>query len=194
MADNKITNGSIEQYLMPMKSKIVELFNGNNAQFTREIGFAIQIVNSNSMLLQCSQESICKAIYNVALAGLTLNPIEKLAYLTPRWNSAKQCNEAILMPSYIGLSKLATDGTRVIKIDARIVYEGDEFEVQYEPNAQIKHNPKFKSKNIEYAYAIATINTDDQTIARPPQYQKQFEVMHITELHEIRALSDSAIT
>lgn len=167
--------------LQPMRERMVDLFNGNKTAFTREIGFAIQIVSSNDKLMECSHESICKAVYNVALSGLTLNPLEKLAYITPRWNSYKRVNEALLMPSYIGLCKLATTGTRIVKIESRLVMEGDQFEVDYEPDFRIIHKPKFQTKTITHCYAIATMQDGN----------RQCEVMSISELHDIRALSDS---
>lgn len=171
----------MDKMLQPFKDKMIELMNGKKESFTREIGFAIQIVGQSPKLMECSQESIAKSIYNVALSGLSLNPLEKLAYLTPRYNGAKRCMECVLMPSYIGLTKLATQGTRVNKLETRLVYEGDIFSVEYEPESRIIHNPKFKSKKIEYAYSVATLSTGE----------KQFEVIHIDELYDIRSLSDS---
>lgn len=163
----------------PIMGAFVKLV--DETAFRREVGFAVQICMAAPKLQECTQESLLKAVYNVALTGLTLNPMERLAYLTPRWNNAKKQNECLLMPSYIGLTKLAQEAGKLQKIEARIVYDGDEFDVEYQPNERIIHKPKFASKNMQCVYAIATLQNG----------QKMFEVMTQGEIFEIRALSDS---
>lgn len=141
----------------------------------REASFAIQILSTNPKLQECSRESVLKSVWNVATAGLTLNPVQGLAYLTPKGN---QC---VLMPSYKGLQKLAQDTGVVRIVESRLVYEGDIFDVQYGLNPDIKHKPCGKKETIIAAYAIARLQTGEV----------QFEVMMKSELELIRDLSDS---
>lgn len=145
----------------------------------KEASFAIQILGTNPKLQECSKESVLKSIWNVATAGLTLNPVQGLAYLTPRYVAGKW--ECVLIPGYRGLQKLAQDTGVVRIVESRLVYEGDSFDVQYGLNPDIKHKPCGKKETIIAAYAIARLQTGEV----------QFEVMMKSELELIRDLSDS---
>jgi recombination protein RecT len=179
---NIIKANEIEQLLAPKKSDFVALLNGKPEIFTREISFAVQAINGSEMLQKCDRNSVLQAVYNIALTGLSLNPISKLAYLTPRWNAKKQQNECLLMPSYQGMVKVITDTGSAKKLDAFLIMEGDVFEVSYGTESTIIHKPKFpKGKTIIGAYAIAVLSNGE----------KQFEVMDKDELDHVRACSDS---
>lgn len=145
----------------------------------KEIGFAVQSVNSNSKLQQCTQVSIIKAVYNVALTGLSLNPIHKLAALVPKYINGEW--NAVLFPQYQGLVKLLTDTGSIVNVNSFIVYEGDEFDVEYGSDPKIIHKPKFKSKTVQFVYAIAKLF--DGTL--------QFEIMDLEQLQYVRSCSET---
>jgi len=179
---NLIKASEMEQLLQPKKKDFVALLNGKPEIFTREISFAVQAINGSEMLQKCDRNSILQAVFNIALTGLSLNPISKLAYLTPRWNSKRQQNEAVLMPSYQGMVKVITDTGAAKKLDAYLIMEGDHFEVNYGTESSIIHKPKFpKGTEIIGAYAVAVLSNGE----------KQFEVMDKAELDYIRDCSDS---
>lgn len=108
--------------------------------FLKEASFAVQMFNKNSYLNSATQESKLRCVYNVALTGLTLNPVQKLAYLVPRYNSQINALEACLEPSYVGLVKLVTDTGSAKSVTANIVYQGDTFELDLFNNTA-KHTP-----------------------------------------------------
>jgi recombination protein RecT len=170
----------LELILQPRKEQFIEMLNDKQA-FARELSFAAQAVNGSEQLQKCDAVSIAASVWNLALTGLTLNPIMKLAYLTPRWNSKTQRNECVLMPSYQGLAKLITDTGAAKKIEARLIMEGDEFIEEYGNEYRVMHKPKFpKGKTIIGAYAIATLANGEQ----------QIEVMDKSELDYVRSKSD----
>lgn len=169
----------LEKGLSGYKVELEKLIKPEN--LIKEIGFASQAVQASQKLQKCDQASIFKAVYNVALTGLSLNPIHKLAALTPRWNTAKGGDECVLMPQYQGLVKLLTDTGSVKSAYAHLVYKGDEFEVSLGTSQEIIHKPKFQSKEIEMAYAVGVLHDGS----------KEIEVMTIADLHAIRELSDS---
>lgn len=173
-----ITEKSVSPFITPKQNDIIKLIGQDN--FLRETSFAIQAANSNSYLSTATPQSVGKAVWNVAITGLSLNPLLKLAYLTPR--KINGAVEAVLMPSYIGLCKLITDTGSVTKIEARIVYKDDDFALEYGTETKLHHRPKFNNKdnNMMLVYAIATL-TDGRT---------QFEVMTIDEINIIRDKSD----
>ena len=141
--------------------------------FMREIGFAIQAVQANPYLSTLPQESILQSVYNVALTGLSLNPVLKEAYLVP---FKGKCT---LMPGYQGLIKIITDGGAVTNVSADIVYDKDEFEIIKGSEPQVIHRPKFLSSEIIGAYAIAFIKTGSI----------QIEFMTLKELQIIKGRS-----
>ncbi len=102
-------------------------------KYDAEKGFAIQLLSNNSYLRKVAEEapqSLQQAITNVAAIGLSLNPAEKLAYLIPRnvkigpsqWQS-----RIFLEPSYMGLTRLATDSGSIKWVQANCVYAKDSF-------------------------------------------------------------------
>lgn len=95
--------------------------------FARESSFALQILQDSSFLAEAAmanQDSIKRAILNVAAIGLTLSPVHKLAYLVPR--KKKVCLEI----SYRGFVQLATDIGAIKWAHAEVVCENDRFELR----------------------------------------------------------------
>jgi recombination protein RecT len=172
------TEKKIFEFLSPKKDDIIKLMGGELA-YKKEISFAIQAANANSQLQKATPESVCKAIYNLSITGLSLNPVLKLAYLTPRANSNGQI-EANLTPSYQGLVKLLADCGCVKQVYAHCRYEGDAWLYELGTEITIKHCPEFKSKEILGVYAIAVL----------PNGEKIIEYMPTEEVHGIRARSD----
>ena len=172
-----ITEEKLFSLLAPKKEDIIK-FMGGEAVYKKELSFAIQAANSNSQLQQATPVSVAKAIYNLSITGLTLNPIMKLAYLTPRMVSRTM--EAQLMPSYQGLVKLLKDSGCVKQVYAHCRYKGDDFEYSLGTEVTIKHTPKFESKEIVGVYAVAIL----------PDNERIVEYMTREEVEGIRARSD----
>lgn len=174
-----VSEKTVLPYIQPRMTELLNLIGKDN--FTRETSFAIQAVNSSAYLATATPQSVAKAIWNVAITGLSLNPVLKLAYITPRKVNGQV--EAILMPSYQGMTKLITDTGSVKQVRAHVVYQGDTFEVEYGTETKLIHKPKFgkhENTDVTHVYAVATL-TDGST---------QFEVMDIDEIYNIRARSD----
>jgi len=166
------------QDLEPIKKRMSAIL--DKSVIEREISFAMQAINSSNGLQQCSKESLQKAVYNIALTGLSLNPVLKYAYLIPRWS--REGTQAVLEPSYQGLIKLLTDTGSIVAIYAHLVHEGDDFEVVYGTSVEIMHKPKFASKNVTHVYAVAILDGSNF---------KQIEVMTIDEINAIMERSES---
>lgn len=182
MSDNalqKITENTLLPMLQPKMNDLIALIGEMNLK--RETSFALQAVNSNEYLSQATPQSVAKCVWNLAITGLSLNPIHKLAYLTPRRINNQV--EAILMPSYQGLVKLITDTGSVKNVYAHPVWAGDEFEVVFGTEYSISHKPKFrgsKNEQLTHVYAVAILNDGS----------KQIEVMSFEEVNAIRERSD----
>ena len=165
----------------PIKRRFIELT--DKETFNKEASFALQVINKSKQLQQCTTESKIEAVMNVANCGLTLNPVMNMAYLVPRWNSLTKTKECHLEPSYQGLVKLITDTGSVVKLDTHLVYDGDDFKVDYStPTIEHAANPFSKSRgDIVGAYCVATLMEGGKVI----------EVMTADEINEIRDMSES---
>ncbi len=160
-----------------IKTRFLEM--ADEKTFIKEISFAMQLFNANSYLNKASKESKLQAVSNLALTGLTLNPVLKLAYLIPRYqNGGVQC---CVEPSYQGLVKLVTDTGSAKTVYSHVVNEGDEFEVLLGTRTEIIHKPRFTSKTVTHVYAVAVLD-DGST---------QVEIMTLDQIHDIRAMSES---
>lgn len=154
--------------------------------FEREASFAVQILQRNDYLAKCSQESIMRSVLNVAQIGLSLNPVLKLAYLVPRWSRNTRSVECYLEPGYQGLVKLLTDTKTVVSVEARIVWEGDQIEVDFASADKVtKHVPYFlvgkDPGQMRAVYALAVLHDGSRMV----------EIMSQAEVHEIRERSES---
>lgn len=174
---NKITEKPVFDLLQPKTSDIIR-FIGQD-EFKKEVSFAIQAANANEMLQQASPASVAKAVFNLAITGLSLNPVKKLAYLVPKRIGGVW--EAVLFPSYQGLVKLITDSGCASKVYAHVVFDGDDFDVEYGSQPRVIHRPKFKSKNITCVYAVAVLADGTQ----------QIDAMGKDEVDEIMQRSDT---
>jgi phage RecT family recombinase len=155
----------------------------NKADVVKELSFAYQLYQQNTQLQKCSPQSIINAVVNVANIGLTLNPASKESALVSRWNSRNRCNEAQLMPQYIGLQKLIIQEGIVKSINTQIVYKNDKFEVNLGDNkSPVLHSPNgFGDRGrMVGVYCIATM----------PDGTRQAEMMSVEEINEIREYSD----
>lgn len=125
--------------------------------YLKEVIFAYQAVKNSEYLQKCDTESIRSAIVNVALTGVSLNPVLQRAYLVPR--KGKCCLDL----SYKGLSWIAVDSGCVWDIDAVAVFEGDEFYYEMGLNPILIHKPlmyedKESKPKVKAVYAIATLH------------------------------------
>jgi len=123
--------------------------------FQKEMMYAMQAMSNNSYLSTCDPKSIASAVLGVAMSGLTLNPVMGHGYLVPRKG------KAVFQPGYQGLIFLLTKSKIVKQVEARVVYENDEFSLEYGTETKIMHKPNMKDKGEPIGfYAIATDTND----------------------------------
>lgn len=159
----------------------------NVVEIKKEISFALQHINKNQKLRECTGESMLAAVVNIANIGLTLNPVAKEAYLIPRYNRLVNGMECVLEPGYIGLVKLLTDAGGIHSMTSNVVYENDQFSLNLADNREpVVHRPeliKSKRGKVIGCYALATL----------PDGTRQAEWMDIEELHKIRERSETYV-
>lgn len=133
----------------------------------KEIDFAAQMMMSNTYLIQVATQnplSLVNAIKNIALAGTTLNPILKQAYLVPF--TIKNVPTIVLFQSYMGEISMLVNTGLVRKVEAHPVYKGDVFKISHGSKGELIHEPDCWAKRSEetmlgaYYFAILADGTE----------------------------------
>lgn len=139
----------------------------------RFIQVALLTATKRQDLWECSLESMMLAIMESARAGLYIDNIE--ATIIPYKGQAQ------FMPMIQGIIRLMLRAPKVLKIEARCVYAGDEFEFQYGINPDLTHKPLVipSDETLTHAYAIVWKQGT----------QPQFEVMTREEIEIVRLSS-----
>lgn len=142
----------------------------------------VTAVADNMDLLDVDRGSLIKACLQAAELGLVLNKSMAEADILKVWNNKVRKYEAQFRPRYKGLMKLALQTGEVLKIESRIVYENDEFEIIEGTSAGIVHKRKLSGRGgMIGAYCVWTLRNGES----------QFEVMSKEEIHAIRDRSSS---
>lgn len=181
MSANLIRFENLQQVLKLIEPSFNQLAKIHNAvDYRREASFAIQALNDNEFLAATAmknQDSLKRAVINVAAIGLSLNPVTKLAYLIPR--KGKICLDI----SYKGLVALAADDGSIKWAVAQLVRQKDEFEflgVGKEPRHKFEPFGEDRGPVIG-VYCVAKTNQDEFIV----------DLMSIAEVHKIRGRSES---
>ncbi len=170
---------ALERYKTAFDSQITK-FNEvkSGLKFAEECAFAFQMVQSNQKLQECDENSFKNAILNVALTGISLNPVLQYAFLIPR---AGKC---VLDISFRGLLKIAYDGGALANMDAEVVRERDKFAVIRGTTTEIKHVPDYFERSGDRGEIIGVYS-----VATYPNGQKSICIMNRAEVEEIKAKS-----
>lgn len=142
----------------------------------------VAAVADNMDLLDCDRASLLKACLSAAELGLSLNKNMGEADILKVWDGRLKRNVAQFRPRYKGLMKLALQGGDVLKIESRLVYANDTFEVEegIEPRIIHKHGLSNRGEKIG-AYCVWKLRNGET----------QFEIMSKEEILAIRDRSSS---
>lgn len=148
--------------------------------YAREASFAIEALNNNYFLASIAmadQDSLKRAVINVAAIGLSLNPVQKLAYLIPR--DKKVCLDV----SYRGYIQLATEVGAILWAVAELVYEKDDYVHQGVGIPPMhKYSPFSKDRGPLVGCYV---------LAKAPNGEHFLTTMTIDEIYDIRDRSQS---
>ena len=142
----------------------------------------VAAVADNMDLLDVDRGSLLKACLSAAELGLSLNKSMAEADILKVWDGKLKKNVAQFRPRYKGLMKLALQGGEVLKIESRLVYENDTFEVEegIDPRIIHKHGLGNRGEKIG-AYCVWKLRNGET----------QFEVMSKEEILAIRERSSA---
>lgn len=106
----------------------------------RVMKIAIGAVSRNPALMQCTPESVWLCVANAASLGLEVNLLGA-AYLVPFRNNKTNKSDCQLIVGYQGLIDLCRRSGNIVSIEARVVREKDEFDLDYGRDRPITHKP-----------------------------------------------------
>ena len=129
-------------------------------------------------LLECTQQSILKSVMQSAELGLDCSGTLGRGWLVPYYNNKIKSLEAQFIPGYQGLIDLARRGGQIARIESRVVYENDRFELAYGTDQNLTHIPELVKPrgNMVCVYAIAELKDGSQ----------QIDVMTLEQIEGIR--------
>jgi recombination protein RecT len=155
------------------------------------IRLALMAASRNPDLLKCATHSILRSLMDAAACGIAPSGQMGRGYLVPRKNNKTGELEASFDPGWRGLADIAKRSGAVKRIDAKVVYEGDEFEYTEGTEQRLVHRPNLDlpdddeeaaeqdQRRIICAYAIATFEGGE----------KQIEVLRKSDIERIRKVS-----
>lgn len=166
-----------------VREKQLATYARNSVKPETMIRLALYESSKEKWMKDVAPETVYASLIIAAQLGLEPSGARGEAYLVP---FKGKCT---LMPGYRGLVKLALRSGAVKSIRSRIVYEGDEFLVEYGSTEKLHHVPKMdrviaegETPRIIAAYAIADLADGTQ----------QFEVLDGWQLDKVRAASMQA--
>jgi recombination protein RecT len=115
---------------------------GGSQKADRLINLVVNLSTRNPKLMQCTFTSIAECIMQSAEVGLSpgLGGFAECSFV-PFWNGKIKCMEAVFIPQYQGICKLAYLSGMVTEISGAVVYEADEFSFEYGTNGSLRHIP-----------------------------------------------------
>lgn len=138
-------------------------------------------VRKTPKLLECTRESFLGAMMQVAQLGLEMGSSLGHCYLIPYWNGKQRVTECQLQIGYKGYIELAYRGG--IIMEARDVYENDEFDFDYGSDPYIHHKWKLGKGRGELIGFYGTV--------RLPDGRTKFHVMDLDEIEARRQRAGS---
>lgn len=138
---------------------------------------ALNCISKTPALQKCSPASLFQAITTAAELGLEPGGALGEAYLVPYGNACQ------LQIGYRGLIRLARQSGELSTIEAHVVHEHDDYELQYGLDAKCSHTPTLTRDPGKplFVYVVAKLKDGGHHI----------EAMTIPEIEKIRARSKS---
>lgn len=121
----------------------------------RIIQLATTVFTKNPELRKCSVPSVVGAVMNASMLGMDLTPQLGHAYFIPYWNSELNVFECEFQIGYKGWIHLMRRTGAIKTIRARVVREGDEFQIEYGLEEKLIHRPNLQERGALIAvYAV----------------------------------------
>lgn len=154
MSTTEIARPREEHWLQTWAAKSLPSILPNHLTPERVARVALAEFARTPKLAECDKASLCLCIMTASQMGLEVSGPLGHAYLIPRWSGRKQAQECTLIIGYKGLALMALRSGDIATMDARLVYDGEDFEIVAGSTPSITHRPSLTVKR-----------TDDKIVA-----------------------------
>lgn len=145
----------------------------------RVIRMALLAAHKNPAIVRSTPASVIASVIQIAAWGLEIG---RTAHLVPYFSKKEGVYICQAMPDFKGLVQMMVQSGEVMKVDGRVVREGDEFDVEYGLDERLVHRPlPANDGEVIAAYAVLAM----------PNGDKKFDVMWRKEIEKVRAVSRS---
>jgi recombination protein RecT len=144
----------------------------------RLLRVAMTSIQKTPKLLDCTQQSLLACIMTCAQLGLEPDQFLGQAYLVPYGNVCT------LIPGYRGYIALARRSGEVQTVSSQVVYEGDEFHLEYGIQDTLKHIPAFNGSRGKPIGAYVVFKYKDGSYS--------FDFMSVQDIEKIRTRSKAS--
>lgn len=153
----------------------------------RLVKLMLTAVNRQPEILQCTQASVMESVMRSAELGLDCSGTLGEAYIVPFNNKVTidgkdyWQKQAILIPGYRGLAKLARQSGEISRIEAEVVYANDKFTFRKGLNAVLDFEPFLGDERGNPIGAYALTQFKDGGV--------QMEFMTVSDIEKVRQTS-----
>jgi len=142
------------------------------------IRVALTAIRTNQDLLKCSRQSLLACLFACGQLGLSPEPFLGQAYFVPYWNSKLGSFEALFIPGYRGYITLWRRSGLGKTLSAQVVYEKDDFTVQFGLHENLNHIPAEGERGgIKGAWTVFSYKDNTKTF----EYMPVYDLMQIKE-------------
>jgi recombination protein RecT len=162
--DSRALAQNIASDLQKHLKRLTNMLAGTYITPQRYLSIVMDGLSRNPKLLQCSRQSILRAVMDCAEMGLEPGTRFGFAHLVPFWNKNLNGYECQAIPGYQGKLELVLGCGAATAINAFMVHERDHFRMRYGLNPSIEHEPYIdgdpgKARGV---YAIASTPGSDK--------------------------------
>lgn len=153
-----------------------------NVTFEKFFSMMVAAVGAAPKLLECNRGSLIKSCIQAAELGLSLNPALGECDILPVYDRRENGFVAQFRPRYMGMMKLARQSGEVLKIEAEVIREKDDFFFQKGLEPKLEHRIRLGNRgDMIGAYCVWTLKNGE----------KQFELMDREQIVSIRDRSSA---
>lgn len=150
----------------------------------RLLRVAMTSIQKTPKLLDCTPQSLLACVMTCAQLGLEPDQFLGQAYLVPFHDTRKGVTICTLIPGYRGYIALARRSGEVQSVSSQVVYEGDEFHLEYGIQDTLKHIPALNGDRGKPVGAYVIFKYKDGSYS--------FDFMGVNDIEKVRSRSKAS--
>jgi len=170
--------------LLEKSRKQMEMALPKHLSADRLLRVAMTSIQKTPKLMDCTPQSLLACVMTCAQLGLEPDQFLGQAYLVPFKDNKKGVVTCTLIPGYRGYIALARRSGEMQTVSAQVVYENDEFDLQYGVEDRLVHRPGLNGDRGKPIGAYCVFKYKDGGYS--------FDFLPVAEIEKVRARSKAA--